>query len=167
MELMTAIFYVSVAYICWKVVGHCLSLPRISNLDSLFILITGCDSGFGHEAAKRLDAMGCQVIAGCLTEKGETILRKECSDRLRTIYLDVSKRESVQQAFDLVSAMLPRDSGIHVFSIRRPWREYILSVSFPCSVNPTVTSAQCSSVQSQLQFRALKRHISGELRLSN
>jgi D-arabinose 1-dehydrogenase-like Zn-dependent alcohol dehydrogenase len=37
--------------------------------DSL-VVITGCDSGFGEMAVKRLSSEGYKVIACCLTEDG-------------------------------------------------------------------------------------------------
>jgi NAD(P)-dependent dehydrogenase (short-subunit alcohol dehydrogenase family) len=84
----------------------------VGQLSSRYILITGCDTGFGHELAKRLDAAGCYVFAGCLTESGETELRKCCSSRLQTISLDVSNQQSVRNAFQTVSDKLPQGQGL-------------------------------------------------------
>ena len=88
-------------------------LQRISKRpESLYIQVTGCDTGFGNAAAKRLGEIGCHVIAGCLTEERETDLRKSSSEKLRTIQMDVSKRESVQKAFEFVTSTLPSESGM-------------------------------------------------------
>lgn len=45
------------------------------------VMITGCDSGFGNELAKRLDRLGLRVIAGCYTEQGIQELHNACSGR--------------------------------------------------------------------------------------
>ncbi|KAJ8023386.1 Estradiol 17-beta-dehydrogenase 2 [Holothuria leucospilota] len=78
------------------------------NYDDKVVFISGCDSGFGHETAKRLDAKGVHVIAGCLLkgESGEQDLVKSCSDRLVTIQLDVTKEDSVQNAVKEVKEKL-------------------------------------------------------------
>ena len=100
-------------YIVYRLIDYLLYLPRISKRpESLYILVTGCDTGFGNAAAKRLDGMGCHVIAGCLTEAGETDLRKSCSEKLKTIQMDVSKKESVQKALEFVTNFLPSESGM-------------------------------------------------------
>ncbi len=72
-----------------------------------------CDiSRFGHDIAKRLDETGYNVIAGCLTEKGETTLTKVCSSRLATVSLDVSDHESIKQAYLFVRNALPDEQGM-------------------------------------------------------
>lgn len=64
----------------------------------------GCDSGFGHELAKRLDSMGFIVYAGCLLpdKEGAQELKKLCSDRLKIVPIDVTKDELVRKAADYV-----------------------------------------------------------------
>ncbi|XP_056157177.1 D-beta-hydroxybutyrate dehydrogenase, mitochondrial [Lampris incognitus] len=73
------------------------------------VLITGCDSGFGYHLARRLDAQGFAVFAGCLLPDGTgaRCLAKESSGRLRILKLDVTRREDVQQAKKAVEAELP------------------------------------------------------------
>ncbi|KPP78808.1 hypothetical protein Z043_101670 [Scleropages formosus] len=74
------------------------------------VLITGCDSGFGFQLAKRLDAMGFWVFAGCLLPKGEgaQLLAGTCSRRLKLIKLDVTKDDDVTQAKMFVQSNLPQ-----------------------------------------------------------
>ncbi|OCT95721.1 hypothetical protein XELAEV_18013409mg [Xenopus laevis] len=68
---------------------------KLQNLTEKYVLITGCDSGFGNLAAKQLDARGLQVLAACLTEKGAGDLKKETSSRLQTVILDVTDSQRV------------------------------------------------------------------------
>ncbi|NXQ47566.1 BDH protein, partial [Catharus fuscescens] len=56
------------------------------------VLITGCDSGFGHLLALRLHRLGFTVFAGCL---------------LRVLRLDVTRARDVRAAKELVLSHLP------------------------------------------------------------
>ncbi|XP_036401861.1 dehydrogenase/reductase SDR family member 9 [Megalops cyprinoides] len=73
-------------------------LERVPGKSSKHVYITGCDSGFGNLLAKHLDKLGFCVIASCFTEKGEEELKKASSERLVTVHLDVTKKESVDKA---------------------------------------------------------------------
>ncbi|GBL86577.1 Estradiol 17-beta-dehydrogenase 2 [Araneus ventricosus] len=72
------------------------------------VLITGCDTGFGHLLAKHLDSKGFSVIACCLfpNDNGAKELQKSCSERLKVVGLDVTKDESVSQAKEFVTKNL-------------------------------------------------------------
>jgi len=98
-------------FLLYKLVDHIVRRPRICSCSRRHIFITGCDSGFGYELAKRLDLLGCQVFAGCYTEKGETELKKTCSERLHPVPLDVTDHDSVTRAFELISSKL-QSTGI-------------------------------------------------------
>ena len=87
----------------------CLLFPdvSVSDLEKKAVLITGCDSGFGYELAKKLDSQGLQVFAGCLTSEGQVKLRSECSRQLTTLQLDVTNASDVQNALKEVNSQLP------------------------------------------------------------
>ncbi|XP_063300832.1 retinol dehydrogenase 7-like [Pelobates fuscus] len=70
----------------------------LDNLSGKYVLITGCDSGFGNLLAKQLERRGMLVLASCLTEKGAEDLKKETSHRLQTVILDVTDSHSVSSA---------------------------------------------------------------------
>lgn len=73
------------------------------------VLITGCDTGIGHELAKHLDALGFHVFAGCLDtgSEGAQRLRVECSPFLRLVNMDVTKEDHVVHAIDYIAENLP------------------------------------------------------------
>ncbi|NWJ00052.1 RDH7 dehydrogenase, partial [Crypturellus undulatus] len=71
---------------------------QVPGLTDKFVLVTGCDSGFGQLLALRLDARGLRVLAACLTEPGAARLRAAASPRLHTLLLDVTRSESVAAA---------------------------------------------------------------------
>ncbi|BFZ03133.1 hypothetical protein BsWGS_06172 [Bradybaena similaris] len=68
------------------------------------VFITGCDSGFGHELAERLDKMGYHVFAGCLApdREGARSLKESTSDRLKIVCIDVTDDFQVSQAVNFV-----------------------------------------------------------------
>uniref|UniRef100_A0A5F9C6G3 Retinol dehydrogenase 16 n=1 Tax=Oryctolagus cuniculus TaxID=9986 RepID=A0A5F9C6G3_RABIT len=70
----------------------------VSQLLDKFVFITGCDSGFGSLLARQLDRRGLRVLAACLTEEGAEQLRRQTSDRVETVTLDVTKTESIAAA---------------------------------------------------------------------
>ena len=98
-----------------------LLLPRakISPQDKA-VLITGCDTGFGHELAKCLHSLGFVVFAGCLNVRGEgahqlkdATLRSGggASERLHVVQMDVTKEVQVSDAVQSILALLPKSTG--------------------------------------------------------
>ncbi|KAM4701139.1 retinol dehydrogenase 7-like isoform 1-T4 [Discoglossus pictus] len=78
----------------------------LQNLSNKYVLITGCDSGFGNLLAKQLDQRGLRVLAACLTEKGAEDLKKETSSRLQTVILDVTDSQNVKNVAQWVSSIV-------------------------------------------------------------
>ena len=92
---------------------------EVKNLHTKYVLITGCDSGFGRETAIRLDKMGVNVLATCLTKQGEQDLKSMTSNRLKTFQMDVTDSEQIKDVFEQVKNMLPTGQGkdILLFSV--------------------------------------------------
>ena len=76
--------------------------PTDSGGTRRLVLISGCDSGFGHLLTRRLDALGYRVLAGCFTADAVTTLRSSCSDRVTPFQLDITSAASISGAVDLV-----------------------------------------------------------------
>lgn len=119
MEVCEALLWLVTAYILYKVGDFVYRFPWVGRLTGRRVFITGCDSGFGYLIAKRLDGYGIYVFAGCLTEAGENRLKKECSGRIKTVTLDVTKSESVRKAYDYVKSNIPEGTG--------DWVSFIMS----------------------------------------
>ena len=98
--------------------------------DFRYVLITGCDSGFGNLIAKKLDQRGCHVFAACLTEKGADALKAESSERLQTVIIDVTKTESIRSAYEEVKGAIPKDKGME--------KEYHISPSYLSRYSRTI-----------------------------
>ncbi|KAM4702043.1 uncharacterized protein O3C94_002981 [Discoglossus pictus] len=101
----------------------------LHNLSDKYVLITGCDSGFGNLVAKQLDRRGLRVLATCLTNKGAEDLKKETSSRLQTVILDVTDSQSVISATKWVATVvgdkglwgLVNNAGISIPSAPNEW----------------------------------------------
>ena len=93
------------------------------NVKEKFVLITGCDSGFGRETAIRLDEMGVRVLATCLTKEGEQSLRSVASDKLKTFQMDVTNSQQIKDVYEEVKRQIPCDTGklkhLFIFNHRR------------------------------------------------
>ncbi|XP_070545146.1 D-beta-hydroxybutyrate dehydrogenase, mitochondrial-like [Ptychodera flava] len=86
-------------------------IPREKiSIEGKAVFISGCDTGFGHKLAKRLDSLGMVVFAGCLKGDGEGAkdLVEHCSERLRIVVVDVTSDESVRIARKVVEENLLR-----------------------------------------------------------
>lgn len=73
------------------------------------VLVTGCDSGFGHQLARRLDQKGFVVFAGCLFPEGSGAqsLAEHGSGNLKVLKLDVTSEADVERAKAEVLQNLP------------------------------------------------------------
>ena len=96
--------------------------PRgtVGDLHKKYVLITGCDSGFGKLTAIRLDQLGFHVFATCLTKEGEEGLKDVCSERLNTLHLDVTSSEQIRATFLQVQGQLPPNTGKCVLRAKWP-----------------------------------------------
>ncbi|XP_072529769.1 17-beta-hydroxysteroid dehydrogenase type 2 [Salminus brasiliensis] len=72
------------------------------------VLITGCDSGFGHSLAKLLDSAGVKVYAGVLKESGQGAqeLKRLSSSQLTVLQLDVTDTNQISAALKLIKSQI-------------------------------------------------------------
>lgn len=80
------------------------------------ILVTGCDTGFGHDLALELVAKGWRVYAGCLTEEGRASLKERAGpaggELLVALRFDVTKQEDIDEAVGRIKA-----DGAHLYAV--------------------------------------------------
>ncbi|XP_069589186.1 dehydrogenase/reductase SDR family member 9 [Ranitomeya imitator] len=79
-------------YLWWKIRDRL----QISSIEDKYVMITGCDTGFGNFAARTFDKKGFRVLATCLTESGAAALKRETS-RVKIILLDVTDEDNVKK----------------------------------------------------------------------
>ena len=77
----------------------CLFPKSKIDVQGKYVLITGCDTGFGRATAIRLDKMGACVLATCLTKEGEQSLKSVTSDRLKTYQMDVANSQQIKDVY--------------------------------------------------------------------
>ena len=93
--LLLAIALLSIIYL----VARLLPKPKI-DIKGKYVLITGCDTGFGRATAIELDRMGAYVLATCLTNEGEKSLKSVTSDKLKTFQMDVTNSKHIKHVYE-------------------------------------------------------------------
>ncbi|CAF4433160.1 unnamed protein product, partial [Adineta steineri] len=68
-----------------------------------YVLISGCDSGFGHGLAIELDKQGFNVLAGVYSSNSKDSLGQILSSRATIFQLDITRQEDIDAAYELVS----------------------------------------------------------------
>lgn len=105
---------VGIATAFWRFVSP---LIRVGQIGERWVLITGCDTGFGRSAALRLQARGFNVIAACLTNDGLASLQADAAKngpgKLVGVPLDVSKDASVAAAATAIGKTLGNKAQLH------------------------------------------------------
>uniref|UniRef100_UPI00398F33BB retinol dehydrogenase 7-like n=1 Tax=Pristiophorus japonicus TaxID=55135 RepID=UPI00398F33BB len=91
---------VIIFFLCWLIRDNL----RLKNIQEKYIFITGCDTGFGNLLAKQLDKQGFHVIAACFTANGAEGLQIDCSSKLKTVRLNVTSQDNIQDAVEFVQA---------------------------------------------------------------
>jgi len=76
---------------------------------ALAVVITGCDSGFGHTVAIELSSRGYTVFACCLQPPPD--LQREATGRLTPIVMDVTRDDLVEDAEKAVRAWCEEKEG--------------------------------------------------------
>ena len=110
--------YKKIRMVSWLVIGTVLVITAIFilylmdqaylDVTDRYILVTGCDTGFGNLLARYLgQKRGCHVIAACLTKAGMEALETEAPKGTITgIVMDVTDTNSIRQAHDKVMKIL-------------------------------------------------------------
>jgi len=98
--------------ILWLTVTKIFAKGKVKNLQSQYVLITGCDTGFGRETAVRLDNMGVHVLATCLTEEGVRGIKEMASERLKAFAMDVTDIRQIKDVFEQVKKFIPSEQGL-------------------------------------------------------
>ena len=89
----------AIAILSIYLVARLLPKPKI-DIKGKYVLITGCDTGFGRATAIELDRMGAHVLATCLTNEGEKSLKSVTSDKLKTFQMDVTNSERIKDVYE-------------------------------------------------------------------
>ena len=91
------------SYISYRLYQRFFPTPSIDP-NGKYVLISGCDSGFGHGLAVELDRRGFNVLAGVLVADSVTSLTKTLSSKATVFRLDITRQEDIDGAFDLIES---------------------------------------------------------------
>lgn len=75
------------------------------------MVVTGASTGIGEECALHLDRLGFHVFAGVRKDSDAAALKSKASDRLRTLFLDVTDQPSIDAAAQIVREVVG-DAGL-------------------------------------------------------
>lgn len=91
----------------------------VSDMDKKIVIVTGCDSGFGHTTAIELDKMGFVVFAGCLFPEtgGALTLTEKCSDNLQVINMDITRDDHVDKAYDQIAQYIQTHEDTKLWAV--------------------------------------------------
>ncbi|KAL3072110.1 hypothetical protein niasHS_016285 [Heterodera schachtii] len=97
-------------------------LIPLQNASKRAVFVTGCDSGFGYLLALKLAQYGMLTYAGCLTKQGRDELIEEAKKRgisakLKTVPLDITQDQSVNDAADFVRKDLNSVGNIELWAL--------------------------------------------------
>jgi NAD(P)-dependent dehydrogenase (short-subunit alcohol dehydrogenase family) len=102
---MTAIFVtigiVLIVYVGYRLYQHLFPPPNI-NPNGKYVLISGCDTGFGHALAIELDKQGFHVLAGVYNPDNEEHLTSQLSTRATVFCLDITQQDEIDAAYNMV-----------------------------------------------------------------
>ncbi|CAF3301859.1 unnamed protein product [Rotaria sp. Silwood2] len=96
-----SIGFIIILYVFYRLYRH--FFPT-SNIDpnGKYVLITGCDTGFGNGLAIELDKQGFNVLAGVYISSSLNCLKDKLSSRATVFRLDITKEEDINAVFELV-----------------------------------------------------------------
>ncbi|XP_077978847.1 retinol dehydrogenase 7-like [Glandiceps talaboti] len=106
------IVYLIVFITVYQLLQWLVRKPTIRGIPDKYVLITGCDRGFGNMLTKRLDKTGFHVFATCLSQQGCKALDEDTSSRVVTLQMDVTNTDSIKKTFQKVQDFLPSGKGL-------------------------------------------------------
>jgi NAD(P)-dependent dehydrogenase (short-subunit alcohol dehydrogenase family) len=90
-----------ILYVTYRLYQHFFPAPNIDPRGK-YVLISGCDTGFGHGLAIELDKQGFHVFAGVYSEDNKDSLVKQLSSRAIVFPLDITRQQDIDSAYQLV-----------------------------------------------------------------
>lgn len=92
---------VLIIYVAYRLYQHLFPPPNI-NPHGKYVLISGCDTGFGHALAIELDKQGFLVLAGVYNPDNEEHVTSQLSTRATVFCLDITQDDEIDAAYNMV-----------------------------------------------------------------
>ena len=90
-----------IIYVSYRLYQHLFPPPNI-NPNGKYVLISGCDTGFGHALAVELDKQGFHVLAGVYNPDNEEQLTSQLSSQATVFCLDITQQDEIDAAYEMV-----------------------------------------------------------------
>ncbi|CAF1090162.1 unnamed protein product [Adineta steineri] len=95
------IAFVLLLYITYRLYQHFFPAPDI-NPQGKYVLISGCDTGFGNALAIELDKQGFNVFAGIYSNNSKATLTSQLSSRATVFVLDITQQQDIDKAYEMI-----------------------------------------------------------------
>jgi NADP-dependent 3-hydroxy acid dehydrogenase YdfG len=92
-----------IPYVSYRLYRNLFPSPNI-NPNGKYGLISGCDTGFGHELALELDQQGFHVLAGVFIPDNIISLQNKLTPKVTVFRLDITKQEDIDAIHELVKS---------------------------------------------------------------
>ena len=97
------ILFLFIVYGSYRLYQYLYPSPNV-NPQGKYVLISGCDTGFGHTLAITLDQQGFNVLAGVYSATNQTSLEQKLSSRATVFCLDITQPAQIEDAYQLVKS---------------------------------------------------------------
>ena len=91
-----------ILYVGYRIYQYLFPPPNLSP-NGKYVLISGCDTGFGHALAIELDKIGFHVLAGVCNSDNEKHLTQQLSNRATVFCLDITRQEEIDAAYEMIA----------------------------------------------------------------
>ncbi|XP_059148810.1 retinol dehydrogenase 7-like [Physella acuta] len=112
LQSVTAVCIIGLALLLFIVNRIYRSFKIKEDFGDLYVLITGCDTGFGYRTAIKLDKLGFHVFATCLTQEKVQELTETCSKNLVAFQMNVADEDTIRDGLTLVKKHLGGEKGL-------------------------------------------------------
>ncbi|CAB3396571.1 unnamed protein product [Caenorhabditis bovis] len=120
--MITYFLFILIALMLYDLIRQCFIRDEYLSRKGKFVIVSGCDSGFGKQLAIDLLKNGSNVFAGFYTETGMKLFENECQNlepsrgTLYSLKLDVTSDKSVEEALKFVKEIL-RKKNAHLWCL--------------------------------------------------
>lgn len=88
-------------YVLYELYQYFFPAPLVDP-EGKYVLISGCDSGFGNGLAVELDRQGFHVLAAVYDQQNQAKVQDQLSSRATVFPLDVTRKQDIESALKLV-----------------------------------------------------------------
>jgi NAD(P)-dependent dehydrogenase (short-subunit alcohol dehydrogenase family) len=99
--MFSIIVFTLLVYVVYRLYQHFYPAPNVDPRGK-YVLISGCDSGFGNTLAIELDQQGFNVLAGVYSVDSKAVLVNQLSTRATVFLLDITRQQDIDSAYEMI-----------------------------------------------------------------